>query len=126
MSAPAPSRRTGGLVVAVVLVIVGAVVVSIAVAVFGGSPRPGPEPLRRPTAQPVEHTRGPTSEHASGPTGEPTSGPAASPTPEASCLLYDFECQAGDGSGGVTLQPSTPPVGTGATGGNGGLLGGTG
>ncbi|MFG2141897.1 hypothetical protein [Streptomyces sp. NPDC048650] len=105
MSTPAPSRRTVGLVVGAVLVIVGAVIASLAV--FGGSTAPDPKPSRPPTSQPSEPTTGPTS--------------------EPSCLLYDFECQSGGGSGGPTPQPSTPPDGrTGGAGGNEGLFGDTG
>lgn len=107
MSAPAPSRRTVGLVLGAVLVIIGAMIASIAV--FDGSAAPEPEPSRPPTAQPSE--------------------PTTDPTPEPSCMLYDLECQTGGGdggSGGTTPQPSTPPDSAGGSSGNGGLFGGTG
>ncbi|WJV44547.1 hypothetical protein [Streptomyces flavofungini] len=105
MSAPAPSQRTVGLVLGAVLVIVGAVIVSVAV--FGGSTAPGPEPSRPPTTHPSE--------------------PTTDPMPEPSCMLYDFECQTGNSSSSTTPQPSTPPdQGSGGTSGNGELFGGTG
>ncbi|MEV0437707.1 hypothetical protein AB0I84_22915 [Streptomyces spectabilis] len=94
MNAPAPSRRAVGLAVGAVLVIVGAVLASIAV--FGGSAVPDNE-SRPSTAQPSTAAN------------KPQGGPRADPTAEASCLLYDFECQAEGGSAVVPRQP--PPGG---------------
>ncbi|MER5301366.1 hypothetical protein ABT039_18090 [Streptomyces lasiicapitis] len=97
MNAPAPSRRTVGLVVGTVLVVVGAVLASITV--VGSSATPDPESSRPSTAQPTS------------PASKPEDGASADPTAEASCLLYDFECQAEGGSAVVPRQP--PPGGTG-------------
>ncbi|GHF33087.1 hypothetical protein GCM10010218_12700 [Streptomyces mashuensis] len=105
MTVPALSRRAVGLVVGAVLIIVGVVIASVAV--FGSSTAPDPAPSRPPTSWP--------------PTDEPTRGLA----PERSCLMYDLECQTGEGdesSGGATSQPSTPPDDTGATAGASGLF----
>ncbi|MFF8657439.1 hypothetical protein [Streptomyces huasconensis] len=96
MNAPRSAGRTVGLLVGAVLVIVGAVVATIAV--FGGSTAPGPDSSRPPSAQPTKSK---------------TAGPGTAPSPEASCLLYDFECQAEGGSAVVTRQPPVPPARTG-------------
>ncbi|MFF1380627.1 hypothetical protein [Streptomyces sp. NPDC058308] len=112
MNAPAPSRRTVGLVVGALLVIVGAALASIAV--FGGSATPDPESSRPSSAQPTK------------PASKPQDGQSAGPTAGASCLLYDFECQAEGGSAVVPRQSSVLPADTGGTGGYGHLFGGTG
>ncbi|MBT2396281.1 hypothetical protein [Streptomyces sp. ISL-100] len=110
MSAPAPSRRTVGLILGAVLVIVGAVIAAFAV--FGGSTEPDPDPTPSSSSQPTDAP----------PTNEPTGNPT--------CPIFDAECQAGGGdggTGGTTPQPSSPPDGgEGGNGGNGGLFGGTG
>nr|BFD87623.1 hypothetical protein StreXyl84_70240 [Streptomyces sp. Xyl84] len=97
MSAPAPFPR---LVAATVGVLVVLAAVGILVAAFGGAggsatSGPGPSPTPTPRAVP-------------GPSSHPTSRPTT-PAPVASCLLYDFECQAEGGEGGPVPQPSTTP-----------------
>ncbi|MGI5337726.1 hypothetical protein ACQEVS_10155 [Streptomyces sp. CA-181903] len=101
MTVSARSQRTVGFVGAAVLVIVGAVIASIAV--FGG----GTAPDSKPPHSPVART----------PTGEPTSGPS----PQPSCPLYDLECQDGredDSPSEDAAQPSTPPDDTDETAGD--------
>ncbi|MEW2366024.1 hypothetical protein AB0887_29280 [Streptomyces huasconensis] len=109
MNAPPSAGRTVGLVVGAVLVIAGAVFATIAV--FGGSTAPGPDSSRPPSAQPSKPTK---SAKLPNPADKSeTAGPSTAPSPEASCLLYDFECQAEGGSAVVTRQPPVPPSRTG-------------
>ncbi|MEW1657894.1 hypothetical protein [Streptomyces sp. NPDC093707] len=95
MSSPSPSNRTVALVAGAVLVIIGALIASLAV--FGGS------------AGAPEHE----------PSPPPTSAP---PTAQPPCGMYDFECQVGGTDGGWS-DPSSPPNGT--DGGTSGAVGGT-
>ncbi|MEU5087689.1 hypothetical protein [Streptomyces sp. NPDC021356] len=100
MSAPAPFPRIVTAAVGVLAVLVAAGVVAFTSGGAGGRAAPQPGPSRAPMPGP-----------ASGPSSRPTGRPAV-PTPEASCLLYDFECQAAGGEGGPVPQPSTAAGGT--------------